>query len=67
MKNTNVKVTANFKLKTYNIRVPGMKSLDIVEALNFGVSTSGALVFKGKGDSAIKAYNKDEWFEVWEV
>lgn len=64
---TNVKITANLKLKTYNVRVPGMKSLDIVEALNFGVSTSGALVFKGQRDSAIKAYNKDEWFEVWEV
>ena len=62
-----VKVTANLKLKTYNVRVPGMKTVDVVDARNFGVSSSGALVFKGNDDAALKAYNSDEWFEVWQV
>lgn len=55
------------KLKTYNIRIKDMQSIDVVEASAFGVSTSGALIFNGADGGASKAFNKDEWIEVWEV
>ena len=66
MKQPIVKTT--LKMNTYNVELrDDPVGVQVIEALNCGVSTSGALVFKGRDDVVVEAFNAEKWIHVWKI
>ena len=66
MKQPVVKTT--IKTNTYNVELADDEvGVQVIEATNCSVSTSGALVFKRLDDVVVEAYNAEKWIHVWKI
>ena len=61
------KIEVPVPLNTYNIELANdVRGIDVIEAVSFELSNSGALVFHDR-DGNVKAFNAEKWIHVWKI
>ena len=50
---------------TYNVQTHD--TIIVIEAIGFEIMHGGVLVFRGESSGLIRAFNNEEWKEVWRV